>query len=115
MLSNRNTKRGELMYRVTTPTHTFTLPVSTSEFSVIQVTYAQKEKTLVKEYRDGVLPEGMTFDDKDVVINLSQEETKAFDAGTVAVQVRARTAGGQAYASDKFNVSVTQVLNEEIL
>jgi hypothetical protein len=103
------------MYRVTTPTHTFTLPLDTSEFSRIQITYNQKDNILVKEYKDGTLPSGMTFDEKDVVLNLTQEETKLFGAGTVGIQVRAKTNGGKSYASDKFNVSVSEVYNEEIL
>ena len=103
------------MYRVTTPTHTFTLPLDTSEFSKIQITYNQKGNVLVKEYKDGTLPSGMTLDEKDVVLNLTQEETKLFSVGAVGVQVRAKTNGGKAYASNKFKVSVVEVFNEEIL
>lgn len=103
------------MYRVTTPTHTFTLPIDTSECAAIQVTYKQGTKTLIKEYKDGALPSGMSFDEKDVIINLTQAETKAFSVGTVDVQVRALTNGGKAYASQHFNVSVNRVNNEDIL
>lgn len=103
------------MYRVTTPTHTFTLPLDTSECNAIQITYKQGANILTKEYNDGVLPPGMTLDDKDVIINLTQAETKAFSVGTVDVQVRALTNGGKAYASQHFNVSVNRVNNEEIL
>ena len=103
------------MYRVTTPTHTFTLPIDTSECAAIQVTYKQGKTTLIKEYKDGTLPSGMTLDEKDVVINLTQAETKGFSVGTVDVQVRALTNGGRAYASQHFNVSVNRVNNEDIL
>lgn len=103
------------MYRVTTPTHTFTLPIDTSECAVIQITYKQGEKTLVKEYNDGTLPAGMTLDEKNVILNLTQMETRGFKVGTVDVQVRALTNGGKAYASQHFNVSVNRVNNEEIL
>lgn len=103
------------MYRVTTPTHTFTLPIDTSECNAIQVTYKQGCKILTKEYNDGVLPSGMTLDEKDVIINLTQTETKGFAVGTVDVQLRALTNGGKAYASQHFNVSVNRVNNEDIL
>lgn len=103
------------MYRVTTPTHTFTLPIDTSECDAIQVTYKQGKASLTKEYNDGVLPSGMTLDEDTVVINLTQAETKAFSVGTVDVQVRVLTNSGKAYASQHFNVSVNRVNNEEIL
>lgn len=102
-------------YRVTTPTHTFILPIDTSECSVIQVTYKQDCKSLVKKYADGVLPSGMMLDEDSVVISLTQEETKAFKVGSVEVQMRVLTNGGEAYASDIFTVGVTKVNNEEIL
>lgn len=103
------------MYRVTTPTHTFTLPIDTSECNAIQVTYKQGCNILTKEYNDGVLPSGMTLDEKDVIINLTQAETKGFTAGTVDIQLRALTNGGKAYASQHFTVNVSQVNNEDIL
>lgn len=103
------------MYRVTTPTHTFTLPIDTSECDAIQVTYKQGKASLTKEYNDFVLPSGMTLDEDTVVINLTQAETKAFSVGTVDVQVRVLTNSGKAYASQHFNVSVNRVNNEEIL
>ena len=101
-------------YRVTTPQHTFTLPFSTSECSVIQVTYTQGGVQLVKEY-DGTLPSGMVLDDDTVIINLTQEETKQFKVGTVSAQVRVLTTGNKAYASSEFTVSVRKVNNDEVL
>ena len=104
------------MYRVTTPTHTYTLPMDTSTLAEIQVTYKQGDVSLVKHYQDGALPEGMTLDGPDVVIDLTQEETKAFAAPMpVRSQVRVLTASGKSYASQVFTVSVSEVLNEEVL
>ena len=103
------------MYRVTTPTNTFTLPFSTSECSVIQISYKQGQNELLKQYEDGVCPPGMTLDDDTVLITLTQQETKAFGKGTVTAQVRVLTTGGKAYASQKFTIGVNDVLNEEIL
>lgn len=104
-----------MFYRVTTPQHTFTLPISTSECSVLQVTYSQGCKKLVKEYAHGVAPSGMVLDDDMIIINLSQEETKGFSVGAVSVQVRVLTNGGRAYASKEFNVNVKKVNSDNIL
>ena len=104
------------MYRVTTPTHTFTLPEQANTYKEIQITYKQNKYKLVKHYQDNILPPGMSFDDKDVLIRMTQEETKQFKAGEpVSVQVRVLTSGDDAYASKSFSVSVNQVLNDEVL
>ena len=103
------------MYRVTTPTHTFTLPIQTSSCKEVQVTYKQNNTELVFHYQDGTLPDGMTFDGKDVIIRLSQEQTKAFKPFIVQTQVRVLTTGNDAYASQVFNVSINEVLNDEVL
>lgn len=103
------------MYRVTTPTHTFTLPIDTAICKEILITYKQKNVELNKHYQDGTLPDGMTLDGNTVVIVLTQEETKAFRTGLVSVQVRALTNANKAFASQMFNVSNNDVLNDEVL
>ena len=103
------------MYRATTSPHTFTLPQNANTYDVIQVAYRQKKVNFVKQYEDGTLPEGMTFDGKNVVITLTQEETKAFKAGVCEAQVRVLTSGGNAFASQIFNISIHDVINEEVL
>ena len=102
-------------YRVTTPQFSFTLPIDTSDCSVIQITYTQGAHKLVKEYSHGTLPPGMILDEDTVINNLTQQETKDFKAGTVDVQLRALSTGGQAYASDHFIINVIDVNNEDIL
>ena len=104
------------MYRVTTPTHTFTLPIETATCKEILVTYRQGGIKIDKHYKDSTLPEGMSLDGKNVVIRLTQEETKKFSAGNpVATQVRVLTVANDAFASQKFSVNIGDVLNEEIL
>ena len=103
------------MYRATTPTHVFTLPFDTSTCTQIQVTYSQNDKTvLVKHYKDNTLPDGMTLDEEDVNIFLSQEETLLFGEGRAQAQIRVMT-GGKVIASQKMNVPVHGVLNEEVI
>lgn len=103
------------MYRVTTPTHTFTLPLATSEYSVIMVTYKQGSATLTKKYVNNTLPEGMTFDGNKVKVRLTQTETKTFRAGTAEVQVRTLTSTGEAMALDPIKIVIKDVFNEDIL
>ena len=104
------------MYRVTTPTHTFTLPIETSTCKEIQVTYRQRNRELVKHYQDGVLPSGMTLDGKNVIIRLTKEETKLFDADDfVYAQLRVLTNAGDSFASREFPLFVEEVQSEEIL
>lgn len=103
------------MYRVTTPTHTFKLPIDTSDCAEIQLVYKQGNTSLIKRYENGVIPSGMTLDEDQVIQLLTQEETKRFKAGFVNAQIRVLTNGGKSYASQMFNVGVNEVLNEEIL
>lgn len=104
------------MYRATTPTHTFTLPIETSTCKEILVTYIQGQNKIEKHYQDGTLPEGMTLVNKDVMIRLTQEETKAFaPEERIEAQVRVLTNDDDAYASQIFKVWVNNVLNDEVL
>ena len=104
------------MYRATTPIHTFILPIQTSNCKEIQVTYRQGPTTVVKHYQDSTLPEGMTLDEDKVIIKLTQTETLKFCPKDPAyVQVRVLTTDDSAYASQRFKVSINNVLNEEIL
>ena len=102
-------------YRVTTPTHRFTLPISTDECDVIQITYQQGKTKLIKGFRDGETDPGVELDEDVVLVNLTQEETKAFDTGDVDIQLRALTSGGKAYASQHFRVGVSRVNTDDIL
>lgn len=103
------------MYRVTTPVHTFTLPIDTSELAEIQVTYRQGNKVLVKHYQDNTIPNGMTLNEDHVIVMLTQQETKNFSKGAVSIQLRALTLSGRAYASQIFKITANDTLNEEIL
>lgn len=104
------------MYRVTTPTHIFTLPIQTSSCKEILVSYRSKDVQIDRHYENNTIPSGMTLNGKDVVVRLTQEETKMFKPNNPAnVQVRVLTVGNDAYASQVFKVWVNNVLNEEIL
>ena len=104
------------MYRATTPTHTFTLPFDTSVCKEIQLTYSQEGRNiLVKHYQDEILPEGMTLDGADVNVFLTQDETKMFKKGRAQAQFRILTTANKVIASQKMQVPVHDVFNEEVL
>lgn len=104
------------MYRVTTPYLTFTLPIQTSTCKEVLVTIEQNDTVLTKHYEDGTMPSGMSFDGKNVIVRLTQEETKAFNPKVFAqTQIRVLTNADDAYASQIFSFIVDDVLNEEIL
>ena len=102
------------MYRATTPTHTFTLPVNPAECDEIQVTYKQGGTTLEFHLENNILPPGMAVERNNVEITLTQEQTLMFDKGKAQVQVRVRM-DNTVKASQKFNISVFDSINEEIL
>lgn len=103
------------MYRATTPEHTFTLPENANSYEQIQIAYRQGGTSLVKHYKDNTLPDGMTFDGKKVKVVLTQEESKLFGAGSVAIHVRVLTSGGKVYGSQKWTEKVESSNNEDIL
>ena len=103
------------MYRATTPTHTFQLPIETSSCSEILVSYRQGSVALDKHYQDNTLPDGMTLVGKNIVIILTQKETNSVKEGTVKVQIRVLTNSGAVMASQIFKLFVADVINEEVL
>ena len=111
------------MIRATTPKHMFTFDVNPEEtFSEILITYAQNGKIVLEKHKSDLSFEKCDcFGGKAVytaVVRLTQEETNMFAAnpkGIVSVQVRALTEDGDALASDIEQISVQNVLNDEVL
>ncbi len=69
------------MYRATTPTITFNIPVDLTEASEVYVTFA---------YQGGVLTktsESLTITTSSVAVYLSQEETLTLPVGEVTAQI----------------------------
>lgn len=107
------------IYRATTPVHTFKLPENANSYDEIQVAYKQTAQSgdinLVKHYENETLPSGMIFDGKNVIVTLTQAETKLFNKGNLTVHLRVRTSDGHVYPTKKWTVSVEQSNNEDIL
>lgn len=101
------------MIRLTTPTHIFTFPdnVNPSEIDWLKLTYAQEGRiVLEKDLKD------MSIVGQTVSVTLTQAETKMFKVKKEPVQVQMRIGiGDTAMATKIYQVSVYDVLNNEIL
>lgn len=99
------------MIKGTTPKHTFTIPLETSELASIRIIYAQDDTQLfVKEMSDCVL-EGKT-----ISVTLTQAETLKFDDTKLAqIQLRVKTKSGEVLSSDVLVVYVGKCLDTEVM
>ena len=109
------------MYRATTPTHNFMFEVNPdTTFRSILITYVQGNEIVLEKTKEDLTFSETTNCKGDVVyqasLHLSQEETNSFSAQSpVTVQIRALTYDDEAIASEKMNVAVRDVLNDEVL
>ena len=103
------------MIRLTTPTHSFSVPFDPEDMREILLTYTQNGR-FVLERRKAELSFGSDEQGHTVYHRLTQEETGRFRAGEpVRIQLRALTGAGDALASDPVTVQVEDVLNDEVL
>lgn len=111
------------MIRATTPTHTFFFDDNPKEnFEIILITYAQNNRIILEKHKEDLsFSSCKGLDGKTVYIaslKLTQKETNKFAAnpkGIVNIQVRAVTYEGDAIASNISQISVENVLNDEVL
>lgn len=99
------------MNRGTTPTHTFSLPFSTSLIKTVKVIYSQDDVVILcKRIND------CSFDGNKIATTLTQEETFAFDCKkNVDIQLRVLTNAGDSLASNIVTVDVGKCLDDEVL
>jgi hypothetical protein len=99
------------MFKGTTPTHTFEIPMDTSLIKEVKITYSQKDiEKLVKRTKDCTIDEGM------ISTRLSQEDTFRFASNSfVTIQIRILTTGGDALACEPIVTSVGKCLDDEVL
>lgn len=99
------------MFRGSTPTHTFHLPVDTSTLKMIRITYKQLSRTVLEKTEADVEKDGAT-----VTLTLTQEETLKFhNSGPVLVQLKVLTDLDTVLHSPIFQVSAEEALNTEVL
>ena len=101
------------MYQGTTPSIILQIEGMDLSTSTVYVSFKRGQDVLTKS---GVTA---TYDSEEdlstITCPLTQEETLAFRAGTVIVQVRFIYSDGQAYATDKAEITVDNVIYPEVI
>lgn len=99
------------MFKGTTPTHSFEVPLDTSLIKEVKITYSQRDKEiLVKRTGDCTIGEGV------ISTRLSQEDTFLFDGNvTATIQLRVLTTGGDALMAEPIMMAVGKCLDDEVL
>ena len=106
------------LIRATTPTHSFVIDIDPSLLKEILVTYKQGNKIVLEKHKADFIITSETVQQKTVYvcsIKLTQEEANLFSDGDVQIQMRALSYDGNAYASNRINLGVEDVLNDEVL
>ena len=99
------------MIRATTPTHRFNTPFKEADIKSLIISYAQlHNEVLTKKKKD------CSFEGTTAIVKLTQEDTKKFIVDTpVKIQMRILTVDGDAVASNIYEISVGEVINDEVL
>lgn len=106
-------RNNDILCRGTTPTHSFTLPdeLKEVELAALYITYRQDGKTVIEKDRSSI-----SIEDGVASVRLTQEETLLFsDRWKCHIQVRLRTAAGDALVSNVIDIPVYDVLKEGVI
>ena len=97
------------MWRGTTPTHTFTLPegIRAEDYTVIYITYSQNGSPVLEKTKADMMISGNV-----IRLTFSQADSLLFGAGPVKIQLRAKTAGGLAVASEIVSTTAKEILKD---
>lgn len=99
------------MIRGTTPTHYFTLPFNAGEIDKLRITYAQSGLTVLELTEADVSTDG-----QEIRYQLTQEDTLKFKNNVlVELQIKVKTLEGNVLASNVMAISVSKILNEDVL
>lgn len=99
------------MIKMTTPTHSFTLPFGVSNVDDLRISYAQHGKTVLTKGKDDCALEGNT-----IKVTLTQEETDLFCTKFVCeIQVNVKTLEGKRLASKAFKVKIEKNFHEDVM
>lgn len=102
---------SECLFRGTTPTLKFTLPIEVSTIEEAWITLAQNNREVLTK----TLTE-CNASEKTITVTLTQEETLllAFNAKT-EIQIRVKTGDGKALASKIFSESTQRILKDGVI
>ena len=98
------------MIRGTTPTHTFTLPISVDDVDKIRIIYAQGGVKIVKTNAD------CTMEGNTITTKLTQEDTLSMSSDTVVkIQLHLLTRAGEPLVSDIYRIKPGECLDDEVI
>jgi hypothetical protein len=99
------------MFKGTTPTHYFNVPIDTSRIKELKITYSQKDREIfAKRKEDCIIEEGK------ITTTLSQEETFMFEPDKfVTIQLRVLMDEGSCLTSKLMMMSVEKCMDNEVL
>ena len=106
------------MQRLTTPTHIFKMKENPNGWDKFRITYNQNGRTILEKTEQDAQYMTIVQDQDTYILQyaLTQEESKRFTKDVMAkVQIKAHYPNGKVIASKKFDLSVEDVLNKEIL
>ena len=99
------------MYRGTTPTLLFTLPMDSSRISALHLSFAQKGELVLEKTLEDCLLQGNTLQ-----VTLTEQETLLFDEKRGLVELQLRVGCGETkMASNIMQVSVGRILKDGCL
>lgn len=101
--------------RASTPTHEFVVGFNPADVDIIRVSYAQNGFLLFLKEKDDFT---VTTEDENYVLSttLTQRETLRFNpAYPVEIQMRAVTSEGGSSFSEKWTLSVEDVIDREVI
>lgn len=100
------------MFRGTTPVNIFTTDIDLSLAEVIYVTYSQNGTVVLEKTQDDLTE----VTDSQITLQLSQEDTLKFAQNVpVEIQIRARTALGEAVASNIIKTTAARILKDGVI
>ena len=99
------------MYRGTTPTITFHLPIDGSSITALNLSFAQKGEIVLEKALSDCTAEGNTLR-----VTLTEQETLLFDARNGLVEMQLRVGCGEVrMASNIMRVSIEKILKDGCL
>ena len=98
------------MIRGTTPTDTFTVGIDLTPAAVINITYKQDDKVVIKK-----TIEDITADEHTLTVTLTQQETLALAPKEVSIMIRAKFPDGKVVNSNPMINWVIDNQEEEVI
>ena len=99
------------MYRATTPTHRFRIPIPLETIAEARICYFQNNREILSKKMSDCNKEGNNV----LFVTLTQEETKSFSEGAVQIQLRIKTLNGDVAASKVYTTTCEKVLDDEVM